>query len=55
MEISYPTENLSSAESLRVFAIKAALGHATLKAGYVSDAEIIASAKSIEDYITNGK
>lgn len=58
MEISFPSHEdgeTDFSDRVRIFSIKAALGHATLKSGYMSDADLIASAKVIEDYITNGK
>jgi hypothetical protein len=59
MEISFPTvesANLPTfTQAVRIFSLKAALGHANIKGSYVSDADLITSADSIENYILHGK
>lgn len=59
MEIGFPTVdpvNLPTfTQAVRLFALKAALGQASLMDDYPTDADLIKSADSIESYILNGK
>jgi len=59
MEIGFPTVSSDDlptfTQAVRLFALKAALGHATLTGAYSTEDDLIASADSIESYILNGK